>query len=185
VVRADSTQETFLASSLLPPSFSFLPSAYASSAEYSSMAGTALNTVSCGVGLGTILFSGGASSPLAYLGCGMLMTRITTVEIDFPECTGDIIDCSLETLKDTFTYAINSHGPDFLKQGLFLEGSVKNSITKTPIETGVMISKLVHGNWKSDGSYSLHIQEPGAYQFKISALGFTPAEFLFLKIISV
>jgi hypothetical protein len=86
-----------------PPKASTGPDAEQNIHEYIlASPGTALNVISCGVGLGSILFSGGATSPLAYFGCAALFTRVITVDTEIGPCEGDILDCAKDAVVDSF-----------------------------------------------------------------------------------
>lgn len=163
--------------------FSLIPTASAYSvSEYMSGVGTSLNVVSCGIGLGTILFSGGATSPLAYLGCASLATRIVTLNTEIGPCKGDILNCATEIISGSIISEIQKNGPDFLKDGFRLKGSLKNSVTGKPITNGIILIENLSTRKKGRGevtadSYEIYLQDFGVYSARVVSEGFSDSEF--------
>lgn len=183
VKRVDGTSEVFEKSAISPKSLSFIPAALAYSvSEYMSGIGTTMNVVGCGVGLGSILFSGGSTTPLAYLGCASLTTRMLTIDTEIGSCKGDILDCAKDAILGSLIEEVQKHGPDFLKKGFRLKGNLKNSITGSQIVNGVIIvenkstGKNLRGEWMPE-SYEIYLRDPGVYSSRLVSEGFADSKF--------
>lgn len=183
VKRKNGEVEVFKNSSITAQSISFIPSAIAYSvSEYMSGVGTAINVVSCGVGLGSILFSGGATSPLAYLGCASLTTRVVTLDTEIGPCKGDILDCAKDAILGSLIEEAQKNGPDFLKNGFRLKWNLRNSISGKPITKGIILIDNISNGKKGRGevtsdSYEIYIQDSGVYSARVVLEGFSDGEF--------
>lgn len=106
---------------------------------YSTVIWTTVNVVSCGIWLWTILFSGWASSPLAYLWCAALIARTATniTEYNGKDCSGDIIVCTTEELKKEV----------FRKNPKWILGTIKDLKTNGIIEWVNIKATIKNGNY--------------------------------------
>lgn len=183
VTRNDGTTEVFRDSAIIPQNFGFIPKTFAYTfSEYLSGVGTAVNVVKCGAGLGSILFSGGATTPMAYFGCASLATRMITLNTEIGPCKGDVLDCAKEVILGSLIEEVEKHGPNFLKKGFRLKGIMKNSVTGTPIKNGVIIvenkrnTDTLRGEWYPD-SYEVYFRDSGYYSIEPVSEGFAESTF--------
>ncbi len=145
--------------------------------------GTSMSVIGCGIGLGSILFTGGASSPLAYLGCAQLATRFATIDSEIGPCKGDLLNCGMGAILDTIQEEGFDYLPGFLSEGFRVKGTLKNSATKALIGVGTISAKSkgikedIRGEWNKGAAYEVYFQNGGAYTVTFKAQGFEDASY--------
>lgn len=187
ILKPDGTTETLKGESILPaktfadviiPLASAAPNPYQDyrpregiSGSIDATPGTLLNVIGCGAGLASTVLSAGTTSPMAYLGCGALAVRISTLNTEIEGCDGqkgDLIDCVTKTILETV-----------FADGLTLKGTLKNALTGTPIPyatikfTNLRNGKVVQSvSTNENGDYEFEIKHAGLYGFESVAFGY-------------
>ncbi len=169
VNRKDWTTEIFKNSAITDNKFSFIATTMAFSiSEYFWWVWTAMNVVSCWVWLWSILFTWWASSPLAYMWCAALATRIVTLSIDAWHCEWDVLDCAKNAYLEAVWNVVWEHGPSFLKKWFKLKWTIKNSVTDKVLWNWVLkaenksFRKNIRWNWE-EKNYNYYFKDPGVY----------------------
>ncbi|NQV88370.1 MAG: hypothetical protein HQ402_02355 [Parcubacteria group bacterium] len=171
--------EVYKNSAITKEGFSFIQKALAMPvSEFLSYLSMTTNVVSCGFGIGVMAASVGIMSPISFLGCAQLTTRIVTRPMEISSCKGDYLECAALALREE----LQKSGPDFLKNGFRLKGGVNNVITGGPITDGVILvedlslGKKSRGNWMPD-SYEIYFKDSGVYSVRLVAAGYVNNEF--------
>jgi len=144
--------------------------------EYSKpVIGTCLNILTCSVALTSTFFSAGTTSPLAYIGCGMFVTRMVTTNTEIGECKGDLVQCGADAIMEL----VGKEGVfGFFKEGLRLKGDTKNIITGTYVTNGTIGLKSksgkseLRGEWNEEGEYEIYFKEGGIYSVEALSEGY-------------
>lgn len=145
---------------------------------YVAMAWTAMNAISCGVWLWTILFSWWATSPMAYLWCWALSVRMATYDMKTNDCEWDLLQC----VTDQFFDIVAQHWPQILSDWTKIYWKVRNSITNTEIKLWTVNWKLKNSSqekrWEwSDGNYEFYTKDNWIYELSLVAEWFTWSSF--------
>lgn len=184
----DGTTQEFKKSKIIPgKKLGLIPTAYAIETKgIVHETGIAVNVLGCGMGLGSLFVSAGATSPVALLGCGALVTRIVTWDTEIGNCKGDIVECATnlvikgEALNASLETFDEIYGAVF-PSGVRLKGVFRNTITETPIKIGTLEAQSSHktiwGEWASNGAYEILFKNGGIYTLSVTAEGFKPSNF--------
>lgn len=139
--------------------------------------GTAISTIGCGLGLGSILFTGGATSPFAYLGCAGLAVRFETIDSKIGPCEGDLLNCGSEAIVDLIQKEGFDLLPGVLSEGFNLHGIISNSVNRQPVQIGTLNATSpgqadVRGDFYEGGSYRHYFETAGNYTITAVAEGY-------------
>lgn len=83
---------------------------------YIGTAGQIWSVISCGGGIGLTAISGGAASPMLYLSCGVLVTRVVTSNMDIGPCSGDVLECAKNAVLEVFEHGEKTYTHDDLPE---------------------------------------------------------------------
>ena len=182
ITRPDGSTETISGSRIIPQSdLSFLiPNANADMQEVLEVVSLAVNTVQCGIGLGSVIFSGGSTSLMVYMSCASLGSRMKNGSAEMDKCEKFSTECVFKEVGEL----IEKEGPVFLAKGIRLKGVMKNSVTGSPVTNGVLkaVSKKtslqVRGEWNDDGTYEFYFRDGGAFDTQTASEGFADTSFI-------
>ncbi len=138
-----------------------------------SSVGTTMNILSCGVSLSATVLTAGTTSPFAYLACGMLATRLATLNTEIGPCKGDILDCAAQTVLSS----LRNKGP-------VIAGIATDKLTDKPVSGATIIVRNKLGKAKgrthtnSKGFFRLPLLELGAYSITASARNYETQTFI-------
>jgi len=138
-----------------------------------SSVGTSLNILSCGISLSATVLTAGAGSPLAYLSCGMLATRLATLNTEIGPCKGDVLDCAANAILSS----LKNKGP-------VIAGMVTDKASGNPVNRAMLIVRDKTGKAKgkaysnAKGFFRLPLLDVGGYSIVASAKDFESQAFV-------